>query len=134
MIEFNTDFIDKSMCDRILSVLKQKKKAKAINIAYALGTDRRTINHEADLCRLLRRHGQYAGNVRGTDRGRYDRGPENGRKGDPEGHPPDPGSFQRGLRGHHMQRPEGRDRRKAPLPLRGMRQKCGAHIRQGHGT
>ena len=71
---------------------------------------------------------------RGTDRGRYDRGPENGRKGDPEGHPPDPGSFQRGLRGHHMQRPEGRDRRKAPLPLRGMRQKCGAHIRQGHGT
>ena len=68
MIEFNTDFIDKSMCDRILSVLKQKKKAKAIDIAYALGTDRRTINHYlySDLRDIVIKDDYHYWSVKGT--------------------------------------------------------------------
>lgn len=68
MIEFRADIIDKSMCDRILRVLKQKKKAKAIDIAYALGTDRRTINHYlySDLRDSVIKDDYHYWSVRGT--------------------------------------------------------------------
>ena len=68
MIHFNTDIIDKSMCDRILSVLKERGKAKAINIAYALGTDRRTINHYlySDLRDIVIKDDYHYWSIKGT--------------------------------------------------------------------
>ena len=39
------EIINKIMADRILAVIKEEKRIKAIEIAYILGTDRKTINH-----------------------------------------------------------------------------------------
>ena len=68
MIEFDFDnIISKLMAEKILSIIKEKKRIKAIEIANILGTDRKTVNHYlySDLRRVVEKDQMHYWSLKG---------------------------------------------------------------------